>query len=98
MDNNNQNSAPNPVNSAPIMEKSNGSIGPIIGAIIILAVIVLGGLYFWDQRQERDANDAETAQVLESINTQGSADDTSSIENDLNSTDIDSLDAELNAS
>jgi len=75
---------------------SNSSAGLIIGIIIILVIIILGGLYFWKQNavdEEIRANE-----TVESINTQSESDDTSSIEADLNSTDVDYVDAELNAS
>ena len=80
------------IGSAP----NNSSAGLIIGIIVILVIILLGGLYFWKQ----SAVDEEmmTNETVESINTQSEADDTSSIEADLNSTNVDNLDAELNAS
>lgn len=71
--------------------ENGGSAGPVIGIIVILAIIILGGLYFWGQR-------AGDGTVLEEINTQGVSNDTSSIESDLNATDIENLDAELYAS
>jgi hypothetical protein len=32
------------------MPPKESSVGPVIATIIILAVIVLGGLYFWGER------------------------------------------------
>ena len=72
-------------------EGGGGPSGPIIGAIVILAIIILGGLYFWSQRAGNDA-------VIDEINTQSGSDEASAIEADLNATDIENLDAELNAS
>lgn len=83
-----------------INQGSEGSVGPMIGVIIILAVIVLGGLYFWGQRVDRSdnaLNGDDTVAELEQIESQSSSDEVSSIEADLEATDIDSLDAELNA-
>lgn len=78
---------------------SDSSVGPVIGVIIILAVIVLGGLYFWGQRADKeDALEDNTAAELDEIGSQSSSDNASSIEADLNSTQIENLDAELNAS
>jgi uncharacterized protein HemX len=74
---------------------SGSSAGLITGIIVILAIIILGGLYFWKQRS---INEMMTDGTVESINTQSELDDTASIEADLNSTDVDNLDAELNAS
>ena len=88
MDPNNPN-----MNSAPVMPQESGSsAGPIIGAIIILAVIVFGALYFLGQREDSQALNNE----LNSISEQSSSDEAAAIEADLNSTEIDSLDAELN--
>ncbi len=43
---------PQPVETMP--EKTvEKSIGPAIGIIVIIVLIVLGGLYFWGQRLER---------------------------------------------
>lgn len=77
-------------------ERSGGSAGPIIGAIIILAIIILGGFYFWSQRA--DDSDAAINRTVESINTQGTSDEAAAIEADLNNTNIENLDSELNAS
>ena len=74
---------------------SGSSAGLITGIIVILAIIILGGLYFWKQSS---INEIMTDGTVESINTQSELDDTASIEADLNSTDVDNLDAELNAS
>jgi HAMP domain-containing protein len=74
--------------------EGGGSAGPIIGIIIILAIIILGGLYFWGQR----GAEAPLDETLEAIGTQNAGDDTASIEADLNATDVENLDAELNAS
>lgn len=81
-----------------------GSAGPVIGTIIILAVIVLGGLYFWGQRSDDGMMDdtAPTEEMtegeVESANTQSDSDDVDSIDADLDATDVDDLDAEVNAS
>lgn len=70
------------------------STGPVIATVIILAVIILGGLYFWGARSNMNDGVENTA----AITTQSTADDTTSIEGDLNETNVDNLDAELNAS
>jgi len=80
-------------NVNPAVE-SGSSAGPIIGAIVILAVIIFGALYFWGQREESQALNQE----LDTINIQSDSDETADIEADLNSTEIENLDAELNAS
>ncbi len=91
------------------MEPQNkSSIGSIIGTIVIIAIIILGGLYFWGKRVEeaklkkelvRD-DSTEMAQYNEAaaIKSISGSDDLSSIEADLNSTNFDNLQAEMDAS
>lgn len=89
------------------MEPQNkSSIGSIIGTIIIIAIIILGGLYFWGKRIEESkakqdlmtnftpgtTDNTQTATTT-SLN---SSDDLDSIETDLNNTNLDNLSTELN--
>ena len=79
-----------------IAPQGDGSVGPVIGTIIILAVIVLGGLYFWGQRsQERAMTEVELETTLEEIENQNSSDSPADIEADLRATEIENIDAEL---
>lgn len=86
--------------------QNKSSIGSIIGTIVIIAVIILGGLYFWGKRVEeeklRQQLVAESAQqqtvpVSESdkIRTVSGSDDIDSIQADINSTNLDNLGTEL---
>ena len=71
------------------------SMGPLIAVIIILALIIVGGLYFLKERSSQQAY-VPTAPVsdsiTESLNQQSSSDDLNSIETDLNATDVNNLD------
>ncbi len=85
----------NPNQMPPIQsDLSKKSMGPLIAVIIILALIIIGGLYFLKERSSQPvytpgvANDTITA----SLNQQSSSDDLNSIEKDLNNTNIDNLD------
>ena len=92
------------------MNTGEGSIGPIIATIIILAILVLGGLYFWNQRvaQINNANlnnqpgtstsSVATDAAVNTINQQSTSDSTASIEADLKATDITNVDSQLNGS
>ena len=64
--------------------KKDGKIGPTIGSIIIIVIIILGGLYFIDTIRQTNT-DTETRNATE----------TSDISADLENTDIESLDADL---
>ena len=82
--------------STPPAQQS--SVGTWVAALVILAVVVAGALYFWGQRGVEMMDDAGETAALQSINTQSSSDEAAAIEADLNATDIDTIDAELNAS
>ncbi len=82
---------------------NEGGVGPIIATVIILAVIILGGFYFWSQRQGADTTQpaglTDVAPVsndaVQAIEKQSTSDDTASIEADLKATDTTGLDASL---
>lgn len=82
--------------------ENKSSIGSIIGIIIIIAIIILGGLYFWGKRIEESKlqddllmQNATTSEEVAPENV-SSSDDVNSIEADLNATtDFSGLGAEL---
>lgn len=90
-----------------ITKNKETAVGPIVGVIIIIAVIVLGGLYFWgqrnaktqtpplDQTQETTLNNMRKQEASVIIN-QSTSTDPSTIEADLNATDVNGLGGELN--
>ncbi len=64
-----------------------GSVGSLIGIILIVAIIVLGGVYFWGKRTANQTPAETNAAAVQEVNA---------IESDLNSTDT-SVDADLNS-
>lgn len=72
--------------------QTGSSAGPIIGAIIILAVVIFGALYFMGEQGDRALNSQ-----VESIETQSDSDELADIEADLEATETNNLDAELNS-
>jgi len=83
----------NPNQMPPIYTDTNKkSAGPLIAVIIILALIIIGGLYFLKERASQPVYPATTSDVItDSLNSQSSSDDLNSIEADLKATDIDNL-------
>lgn len=89
--------------SSNMMPTEKKTVGPVIGLIIILIIILLGGIYFWMSRDKavpmnnlNSTNQEEQVSASNEITTQGSSDDTSSIQADLEAfgeSDIDSVDA-----
>lgn len=86
----------NNVNMGAIPPKGD-SLGSLIAIIVILVIIILGGLYFWNQNKTSTDLDSGNSANLESINTQSNSDNTADIEDDLNATVVEDLDAELDA-
>jgi len=72
-------------------EQNNAKMS-VVSVVVILVVLILGGLYFWSQRT---GNDTLTDEAVQSIITQSSSDETASIEADLDATDVETLDSEL---
>ncbi len=86
-------------NNSNMNANGEGSIGPVIALIIILAVIVLGGLYFWGQRTSNNTTDIYGNPISTSTPATDSTSDTSAaIDADLKATDLNGLDSELTAS
>ena len=65
--------------------------GPLLGIIIIVTLLIAGGLYLANM-ELRNRNATEDAR-LESLQQQGNTDDLTSIEADLEATELDSLDS-----
>lgn len=80
-------------NNVDMGQEKKGSAGPMIGVIVVLVIIILGALYFWGQNDDSDVMIDET---LDTITTQSESDETASIEADLNATDVEGVDSELN--
>lgn len=80
----------------PPTENNENSTGPVIAIIIVLAVIILGGLYFWGERSKSiDAGTEAALDETASITAQSSSDEINSIEEDLTGTEIDSIGTDL---
>ena len=87
--------------------ENKSSIGSIIGTIIIIAIIILGGLYFWGKRLEENklkqnlvkesTTQTEEYNEAAAIKSVSSSDDLNSIQADLNSTKTENLDTEINS-
>jgi len=85
------------------------SFGPLVGIAIIVILLIVGGVYFWNttvdkERQENqlptilpgDQVLEETDAIVDQLNTQGTSDEVVDIETDLSATELDTLDSDLN--
>lgn len=80
-------------------EKEFGSAG-IVGIIILILAIALGGLYFWSMNAEAPyieesapIEEPKTDPVLESMTQLDSSTELSAIDQDVENTDVDSIDS-----
>jgi len=83
--------------------------GSIIGSIIVIIVIIIGGLYFWGTRSTTPTDVIETPSVNpgeevpmqdpigDALKNTSNSDELGDIEADLNATDINSVDGDVNS-
>jgi hypothetical protein len=78
-------------------EVSNSEkIGPLIGSVIIILIIIAGAFYLFSIiKQKVDTQKATQETITES--TENQSDEISEIEADINSIEVENLDAELEA-
>lgn len=97
-------------NSAAVFDEKGG-VGPVVGIIIVVVLLVIGGVYYYMRMQgditgiapaeEQAASDTlsplppDTA--TQALQTQGTSNNISDIEADLNSTDLTNLSSDLSA-
>jgi hypothetical protein len=74
----------------PQKPSSPSSHGAVWAIVIILAVILAGGAYFWGERSVSGPDES-----LDAINQQSQSDAEADIEADLNATDVDNVDYDL---
>lgn len=80
---------------------SQRPVGPMIGLIVIILLIILGGIYFWTNRDtpiNGPENNTETTDDLGRIESQSNSDEAAAIDSDLEAyseSDIDSVDSGL---
>lgn len=97
-----------PPQSTPVMPTTpppasqHASTSGVIGTIIIIALIILGGLYFWGKRinTQKEAvalmnQETRASQEAAAIQSVSSNDDTDSLEAELNATQTSNLGTEL---
>lgn len=79
-------------------EPTESSMGPVIGAIIIIVILIVGGLYLWGkQLSEGDAEMLGDDELTEEIEEQSDSDEIDDIEADLEANEeiLDELDSDL---
>lgn len=93
---------PPPYNPVTPVEKPKSSTSGIIGTIVIIALIILGGLYFWGKRinTQKEVNalinqEQVASQEAATIETVSTSDETTALEAELNATATSGLGSEL---
>ncbi len=90
-------------------ESHHKHLGPVLGALILVLVLILGGLYLWGSKLNEEVmpvpdtlinNEPETPRaaadqaLMETVST---SDELSAIEADLGSSNLDALDTDITA-
>lgn len=78
--------------------RSSGAVGPVIGVVVIVAIILVGGIYFFMNKQaglnyEDNRTAEETNYSTTNIELQSASSEPDSIRNDLNSFGPDEIDS-----
>jgi len=70
-------------------KNKEGVVGPIVGSVIIILLIVLGGLYFWSFliQKRADVSEIKTQESLE--------EDVQNLEEEIKNEDLDTINSEL---
>ena len=70
------------------MQEKNGTIGPIIGTLIVFIILIVAALYVWGQHlnaiKNRSANEVSTTTEKIIIRITSTSTDPTDIEHDLN--------------
>jgi hypothetical protein len=80
-----------PMTSEPVKK----SVAPLVAVIVILALIIIGGLYFLKQRSAQPIYTPPTEQtdeITDTLKQQGSSDELNAIEADLKATNLNNID------
>lgn len=88
------------------MNENKSSVGSIIATIIIIALVILGGLYFWGKRMEENKKILNNADITEeevypganeaaAISSTSASDEIKAIEKDLQETNTTDLSTEF---
>ncbi len=93
--------APTPTPVPPVMPPAPRShLGTILGVVIVIVALVLGGLYLWGASLSDEQMQEEVAAPMTTEETTpippSPPDEIDTIEAELNMTDVNSLDQELN--
>lgn len=68
-------------------QKSNGAL---VGSIIIIIILIIGGIYFWQNNLKEKVDEPKNSNVGD---VSGTSNDTASLDANVNSIDLDSLDS-----
>lgn len=79
----------NNTNNVSKKQGQQNEIGPVIGSIIVILVVLVGGIYFWGSKI---AKNNQTAEVENQANASA---DTNSLEKTVNMKDLDNQDKEF---
>ena len=80
----------------PIEKNKDGAVGPIIGSIIVIILIILGGIYYWNSTV---SNELQKADVVPIQNEESVEDIRANLESEISNLDmeLEEIEAEIQA-
>jgi uncharacterized protein HemX len=93
-------------NPQPVSNQETTSTGSIVATIIVIAILILGGLYFWGKRIETQRYNERVMSEMRNTENQANVeasmirsvdnnDDLDAILNDINNTNVGSVDSNI---
>lgn len=77
------------------MEPENKTNGALIGAVVILVILIIGGVYLVKNASVRTSTPSAESDAQEILDPQADATSSTEIETELEGVDLESLDSEI---
>lgn len=84
------------MNNVPNKSAEQKEVGPVIGSMIVIIVVIVGGIYFWGTKIIKDRQAAEIEnQAMSASSDSGLSNDINADELNIPEEDLNNLDEEI---
>lgn len=73
-----------------VFKEKDSKVGPVVGSVIVVLIIIVGGLYFWSNYVEQIKQEGETTE-------EQTVAEVEKIQNELEDINLDDINSELDA-
>lgn len=87
----------NDINNIPQKPTEQNGVGPVIGSIIVIMVVVIGGFYFWGSKIVKDGQsaDIQNQAMSASYDMDSPEGDDSAVQSDILDEDLNDIEIDL---